>query len=254
MTQISKAAQRLTLLGLSVTVLATASLTAPASAAVAISSPFCTNLSTNTAKITARLTDLRTKAVTAANARDKAIADRQTAWDQKIQDVHSKWDQKRTDNLDQLLAKAKDSAQRGAVQEYQRTITAAIQTRRDANDNIRIAYRDTVTQSLSENRTNLATDTDAFAQKLTAAKTAAEASCKATPAQGPAIRKTMTTALSDARKQFKSDRQDRVSAKFAISELVTTRNQAIKANDDAYIKTARTARDKLRTDTKNENL
>lgn len=256
MTRISKALSRGSLLGMGVALLATATLTSTASAAVNTTreSQFCANLTTSTNKITSRLTDLRNKASAAADARDQQIASRQETWDQKIQAARAAADQKRTTNLEKLLAKAKGGNQLGAAQEYQRVVLEAVETRRTANDEARAAYREAVATVLASSRTNMATDADAYAQKVAEAKDAAAASCKATSADGPAIRKTMTASLKEARDTFKTDRQDRVSTGYAIKELAERRNQTIKANNETFKKTTEAARDKLRTALQNEEL
>ena len=246
MTQISKTAQRLTLLGIGVTVLATASLTAPAGAVASSQNQFCANLTANTAKVTTKLTDLRTKALAAADSRDQAIAGRQSAWDQKLLEAHAKWDAKRSEAYELLLKKATDGNQRGAVQQYQRTVSEVVERRRLLNDNVRMSYRDAVATALASSRTNIVTDADAFAQKVIEAKDAAAASCKATPAKGADIRRDMMQDLQSARQTFNLDRKDRVAAKVEIQEALTVRNDAIKRHNAAFERSLTQARETLR--------
>jgi hypothetical protein len=252
MMPISKTPGRIVLAGVTATILTVTSL-APASAA-AISSPFCANLSANSAKVATRLTELRTKAFAAADARDQAVSSRQAAWDQEIAAARANGDTKRAAAFDAMESKAAEGNQRGAVQEYERTINAAVSTRRQLNDDARSTYRDSMSKLITQSRTDLTTDIKAYEQKLTAAKTAAEASCNATPAQGATIRATLTQALKTARQTYKNDRQDRTPSKYAVSQLLQAHNDAMKANDKAYHQTATDARQKLRDAYNNQSI
>ncbi len=254
MNQLSKASRRLSLLTIGTVLAMTAVPTVSMAATTTKESPFCTNLSSVSGKVTNNLTSLENKLTSARTDREQQITANRAKWDQEIKDNRAKWDQQRQDNFAKLEAKATTDDQKAAVKTYESTILSAVATRRQAYNTAREIFRSGVNAAIATRHNTIDSQVAAFNSSANAAVAKAQASCQATPNDGPAIRTKFQADLKAARETFQNARKDDDKVGDTVKQLAATRNASFKAANMAFEATAKIARDTLKAAFKNTSI
>lgn len=226
---------------------------APMASAVAAKatadSPFCTNLSSNTTKITGSITSLTGKLDSARTAEDQKVASDRAKWAAEIQAARTKADTQRQDGYAKLMAKATTDTEKAAVTAYETSITDAVSVRRTANDTARATFQSGVDSARAARRSTVNSQASAFTSAVNTAISTAETSCAAdsSAAGGPAIRTAFIASLKSARTTFQGARKDDDKIGDQVKALAATRDAAIKANDVTFESAAKAARQTLQT-------
>ena len=210
------------------------------------SSPFCTNLAATVAKVNGQMASLQAKLTSARTTRDNQLAANQSKWDSALEAARSKADAARQSNFAQLESKATTSAQKSAVQTYEAAVMSAVATRRAANDQARTTFRSALLGLLGAHRGQVDTQATAFSTAVKSAEDSATAACQATPAEGASIRATFQAAMKTARQTYITSRQEDSKLGSQIAQLAHTRDEAIKANDTAFLAATKSAREALK--------
>ncbi len=208
-------------------------------------SPFCTNLSATVSKVNTNVTNLKAKITSSFAQRDSEIASNRAKWDQEIKDNRAKWDKVRQDNFTKLETKAQTDAQKAAVKTYESAITNAVTTRRAAYDAARVTYRGAEDGAIAAKRDKINGQIANFTNGVNGAISTAQASCAATPSNGPAIRDKFSADMKAAGDTYSQDRKnDDIGS--TLKQLAQTRNAAFAAADKTFDATAQAARDALK--------
>lgn len=220
---------------------------ASAAATTPKTSSFCTNLPNTISTVGTNISNLTGKLSSARTTREQQLAADQAKWNQEIVSSRANWDQKRQTMFTKLESRAKNATQTAAVKAYETTITNAVGVRRAANDQARTTYRSAVANTIAAKRSTIDTQLASFKGNVSSAESSAQASCQATPDQGPAIRATFQAALKSARQSYSADRKSDGTVGAQIKQLAQTRDASFHSNNAAYTVTAHAAQATLKS-------
>lgn len=204
----------------------------------------CQSLDKISARITEQLSQ-RTSKVEEKRAEITAkFNSRQDEREAELAKKRAEWDEKRKENFDKLRARAETDAQKEAVEAYVIAMTDAIKERRDANDAAFKTFqtdlgaiRSTLSQSVQKNMT---ATSGAISQAVTSAKSACESGQDVST-----VLQDLKNAISTARDQAKSNREG-IGKSELFKAVVQKRNDAIKANSEAFKLATEEARSQLK--------
>lgn len=204
----------------------------------------CQSLDKISTRITEQLSQ-RTSKVEEKRAEITAkFNQRQDEREAELAKKRAEWDEKRKENFDKLNAKAETDAQKEAVEIYITAMTDAIDKRRDANDAAfetfqtdLNAIKSTFSQSVQKNMT---ATSGAISQAVANAKSACESGQDVST-----VLQDLKNAISTARSQAKSNREG-IGKSELFSAVVQKRNDAIKANTEAFKLATEEARSQLK--------
>lgn len=206
---------------------------------------FCKGLTSSATKVTNSISAAREKLKTAQTEQANKLKDLQTKWENELNNSREKWDTKRQEQFTKLENLAKTDSQKSAVTAYQNAITTAVTARRSANDTARADFRKDVENLISAKKSNMDAQYTILNSAVSNAITAAEAACTSENPNISEIRSTLQSSIKSARETYSNARKTDTKIGDQIKQLAQTRNDNIKANDEAFKKAAEAARTEL---------
>jgi len=161
----------------------------------------------------------------------------------KLAGNRTKWDDNRNEHYAKLEERAQTDVQKQAVDTFKVAIEAAVAKRRAAVDAAIQSSRQQTDLLIASRKSSVDGAVNAFKAAVDAAIKIAELDC-AGSTDSKTVRQTLISSLKAAQEKFKTDRQAIDKLGPIISQMTTTRNQAIqKAFDDfkAELEAAKTA-------------
>ncbi len=227
---------------------------AESSNAAAKTSPFCTNLATDSSKLKTNINNLVTK-LTASWALQGS--DKNAQWqqiDQKVAANRQAADTKLTDSLANLAEKATSDSQKQAITVYSVAVNAALMTRRNDTDTVRSTFRNAVDNLLTTRKDTVSAQLSKFQSAVYTAATTATDSCSADQTNGVSIHKTYQDSLTAARAAFQNDRSGDDKIKSELLKLTNSRNDSFKLIDTTFQASMTAARTALQDSLKNTSI
>ncbi len=217
-------------------------------------SPFCTNLATESAKVKANLSELSNK-LTAAWTQQSTT--KTTDWqkvDQQVSANRAAADTKLTDSLAKLTEKATNDTQKQAITDYADAINAALATRRNDIDTARTTFRSAVDGLLTTRQNTVLTQLNNFQSSVDTAIATATDACTTDPTSGVAVHKAYQDSLATARTTFQSNRLSDDKVKTELPQLTAVRDASFKAIDATFQASMNAAKTALQTALKNTSI
>lgn len=197
-------------------------------------SAFCSNISTEANTVTTKLNGLISTAQQAWSNRDTKWNNLITTVNQEVAAARLRADTAREQDFTKLMAKATTSSENSAVMAYESSVNQAVSSRRTAYDAARQTYRSGV-EAVTATRENTVIDQfNTFKTAVNSAIQTAEASCTATPGNGPVIHSVFQSSMQSARQTFSSERQSDPTINTQVKQLATTRDAAFNTADQTF--------------------
>lgn len=210
------------------------------------SSAFCTNFSTESSKITSKMSEQATKLTTAWNKQNDGVKTRSQENDQKITDARAKSDTTRNTNFTTLESKTTNDAQTQAEKSYEAAVNSAITARRASYDAAKTTFHTALQSAIDAKQGSVSSQLSSFTSAVNTAISTAKASCSSSPNSGSTIRETFKASLKSAKSTFLSGRSSDANLGGQVKQFVTTRNASFKAADTAFQSAMTSARDSLK--------
>jgi hypothetical protein len=208
---------------------------------------FCTRITNTSTDISSKLTKAEDNR---GSVRLDILAKLKDRKDKRAVDIQAKRDEAKT-NFEKLIANltatATTDAQKNAIDVFKTTIENAMTTRKTAVDAAVKAYQDGLDALVGQREDTIKAAAATFKTAVSNAVTTAKSSCAA--GTDPAtVRTTFMASLKTANEAFRSAVQVKVQGQNSqqIESLAKTRNDAIKAANDAFKQTVKQARDILK--------
>lgn len=217
-------------------------------------SPFCTNLATESAKVKANLTELSSK-LSAAWVQQGAT--KTTDWqqvDQKVSANRAAADAKLIDSLTKLAEKATSDNQKQAITDYAAAVNAALTTRRNDTDNARITFRNAVNNLMASRQETVTAQLNTFIDSVDTAIATAKDVCTSDPTSGVATHKIYQDSLAEARTTFQNNRSGNDKIKTELTILSAARDDNFKTIDAAFKASMTAAKTTLQTTLNNTSI
>ena len=207
-------------------------------------SSFCRSLSDITTKTSGEISSRSGKLSSTRDTADKERSSDRSSVDAKLMADRKTWETKRDENFSKLESLAKTPGQKAAVATYVKTIKNAIETRQMANDKAHTQYRTAVDALIAAHRSAVDTRVATFTNSVKTAVATAKATCATNP---QTTAETFRASLKQARETFSAAKQEDAKLGPQIKALATTRDAAIKANNETMKQTVEAARTVLKT-------
>jgi hypothetical protein len=209
---------------------------------------FCTQLSKRPAaqRFAAQLQQKEQNLARRRTEFQGAVQGTRNGRDAKLDAMRNTQDKKRTEAATRLMGKARNDAQKAAVSAFDAAIAAALTTRREAVNAANAAFRKGLDEARISRKTAVDAAVKTFKEAVTAAEAKAKTDCAADGADAAKIREAMTASISAARRQMQTAVQAAEKVGSQVSDLTKTRNDALRAAQDAF----KTAVEKARNDFK----
>jgi hypothetical protein len=208
-------------------------------------SPFCTNLPTETANINSKLSVLIANANQNWSTKNQKW---QTIWtnvDQNVANERAKADATRQAEFTKLQAKAKNSSEQQAVTNYIDAVNNAVSIRRQAYDSARQTFRSSVEAAINARQSIVTQQFDTLQNTVNSAVSIAQASCTSDPSSGQSVHSLFQSTLRNAQATFQSDRKSDATIVSQVKSLAATRNNAFTDADQTFKNTITSARQTL---------
>ena len=209
---------------------------------------FCTRMANSSFEINSKLTKAEDNR---GSVRLDILAKLKQRKDVRAQEIQTKRDEAKT-NFEKLItnlqAKATTDAEKTAVDVFKTSVANALTTRKTAVDAAVNTYQDALDALIGNREDVIKTAAATFKSAVTSAIATAKADC--TAGTDPAtVRTTFMASLKSANEAFRSAVQVKVQGQNnqQIEALAKTRNDAIKAANNAFKQSLKQARDTLKT-------
>lgn len=206
---------------------------------------FCNRLNATAARLSTLRSEREAKLEEVRSARDARIAERRAERDAARTAKRSEWDKRRAEHYAKLSERATTDAQRAAVEEFQKTVEAAVAARRAAVDAAVLDFRNGVKDAIAARRTSV----DAAIARLRTSIENAIAKAKEDCAAGVdpfTVRETLITSIKQARDQYQQDLGEAEKIGETVRKLAETKHAAVKAAVEQFRATLEEARAKLK--------
>lgn len=201
---------------------------------------FCTKLSNVYDKMAEQITNAESRHVKNQSEKSERFNKKQGDLDAKRAQNRADVDGKRAKNWDKMTEKATTDAQKMAITTYKNVITQAVADRRAAVDLAIKNYRDAIATYTTTQNTGTNTAFETFKTAVNAALAKAKLDCGA-GVDSKTVSAAFNKSVDEARTIFKSAQQTTKDG-VSISTLKKTRDDAIKAAEEAFKKATEKAR------------
>ena len=206
---------------------------------------FCNRFTEMAGKIGTGLATGRGEFEERRDTRVEHMDDGRDTRDAKLGDGRSEADAKRSEMYAALEGKADTDAKKAAVAEFQKTVEAAVDTRREAFDDALQAFRTGADALLSDRQEDMQGAADQFEAAMKAALDKAKSDCEAGTAPAT-VRSNFQTALVAAHKALQEDRSNSEKISTEIRALADTRHAAVEKAMNDFKTTVEAAAAKLK--------
>lgn len=208
-------------------------------------SAFCSRLSEFALKIDQRLANREQKLEEKRTEISNRLKDRWDKRDVQLEKKLDKWEANRVKHYAKLAEKAKTEEQKKALNTFENTIEAAVAKRTSEVNTAMENFQQGIEQALISRRSSVDEIVSDFKDSVKAVFEQAKADCTADK-DIKTIRDGVLTGLKSAREKFTADRQAIEKLGPTMSQLVTTRNQAIQKAFEDFRTAVKEARDNLK--------
>ena len=174
------------------------------------------------------------------------LTGKRSEWDSKRDEARTLADSKRQNHYTKMLEMATGDNQKAAIAEFQIAVEDAVNSRRDAQDEARQAYRDGVDAALEDRKDELESTASEFRQAVDSAVAKAKTSClNGTPIDS--VKSTLKIDLDAAKSELKNAQSQITSASDIVKSLAETRKKTIETAKAVFEEALETAKAKLNT-------
>ncbi|HSR89512.1 MAG TPA: plastocyanin/azurin family copper-binding protein [Candidatus Udaeobacter sp.] len=167
---------------------------------------FCTRLEQSSTKLDSNMADRTKKLDDQSNLRNTNLEKNRSDRDEKLTEQRSNSDKNVAERYAKMEGKAKNDAQRIALENFHTAMLAALNTRKAAFDAARTTFRAGIDEAIAARKAAIQSAVRSFQTALKDAETKAKADCAGGVA--PATAKTnFETAVKTAREKFAADRK-----------------------------------------------
>lgn len=209
---------------------------------------FCASITSVGQKLIENIDKTDAKQLDRWNENSTKTANREGEIDAKRAANRIDADNRNASKWEKMYYKVKTDSQKAAVATYKATIQTAITTRRGAVDAAVKAYRDNLTTAMTTRSGAIKQALVVFRASVNTAIVKAQADCAANVAS-QTVRENFNKAVNDAR-DILNEVRDTEQLSNDILDLKDVRDDAIRAAERAFRKTANTARITLRAELK----
>jgi len=206
---------------------------------------FCSNLSTFSSTVNARLSMAQTNLNSRQTQRNSNVTNREAKRTKELTDLRAAQDSERIAIYAKLGVKATTTSETQAVAEFKATIEAAVTVRRAAVNAAMDAYGAGLDSVLQARQAAVQTARQNLNASILAAITAAQKACSDGTASAT-VRANFAASVKAAQTQFITDRKAIDKAGPQIKALAKTRNAAVKKAMDDFHTAAENARVELK--------
>lgn len=212
---------------------------------IQVQGEFCGTFAETTGNIAEKLSGVRSKIEDFRENREGAMEDRRDTRDENLNEIRSEQDARRVEWYGKLEVRAKTDDEKDAVKEFEKTVDAAVETRRDAVDAARETFRSGVDALVAGKKTSVESAADNFENAVNAAVAAAKADCEA--GKDPeTIRNTFRKSLKNARETLSKERKSSEGIGDQVEALAKTRNESVRKAVEAFNATLKSAAETLK--------
>lgn len=168
--------------------------------------------------------------------------------DNRIVQVQKKRDEakkKFNDAISNLNTSATTDGQKAAITAFKSAVESANTTRRAAVDAAMKTHRDSVSALVTQRQDTIKTAASTFRSSVLSAISKAQSDCS-TGVESATARQTLGSSIKAAKDKFHADRQAAEKIGQKIKDLAKTRNDAIRAANEAFKVSAQAARQTLK--------
>lgn len=206
---------------------------------------FCSRFSKEAERLAKNLAERRSKFDERKEDRIVKTENKAAERDMKLEEKRSGADERRSAMYDKLLARATTEEQKQAVADFQKTVEAAVDTRRDTVNAAIEAFRSGVKNAVAGRKGDMDSAASKFQSAVEAALAKAKADC-ANITDQEAVRTTFKESLKAAREALVTDRKDADKVGEQVKKLAEARRVAVKKAMEDFKKTLSDARASLK--------
>jgi plastocyanin len=187
---------------------------------------FCTRLENASTKLDSAMADKSKKLDEQNTANAGKLEKSRSDRDEKTTQQQTDADKKLANRFAQMQGKAKNDAQKAALDKFQAAMTAAINARKAAFDSARTTFRTGVDAAMAARKAGMQTAATAFQTALKDAEAKAKSDCAGGVAPATA-RATFQASVKAAREKFAADRKAVEKLTANLKTLAATRKAAL---------------------------
>lgn len=207
---------------------------------------FCGRFAETTGNIAEKMSGVRTEIDELKGNREATMEDRRDTRDESLNGIRSMQDARRVEWYAKLEARATTDRQKDAVREFEKTVDASVETRRDAVDAAIAVFRSGVDSLVSGKKNSAEAAADTFQGAVDAAVAKAKADCEA--GKDPeTIRNTFRASLKKAKTELTASRKSVEGIGGQVDALAKVRNESIRKAVEAFDASLKAATEKLKT-------
>ena len=204
-------------------------------AAVVNNANFCSSIDEVSGKIMKNTTLRETRYASSETEKQNTLADTLAKRDAAKLETRGAWDNSRDEVFANLKARTNNAKEVRAVDAFQKSIDAAVATRRQSIDTALDVFRSGVDKTLINRKSEVEDAMKAFRATTDTALSDAKVSC-ASGTPSTKARQSYITDLTDGKQVFLSAVQTALKSDDTMKKLVNTRDESIEAANTAFKK------------------
>jgi len=206
---------------------------------------FCDRFAETAGTIADKLSGVRERVGNRNGDSGSAIEEGRNTRDENLTEIRSQQDARRLEWYAKLDDRATTDKRKAAVEEFKKTVDAAVETRRDAVDAAISAFRSGVDALVSGKKSSVVSVADDFQSSIDAAIATVKSDC-GSGKDPEAVRTTFRTSLKAAKDKLVTERKSASGIGDRVEALAKTRNEATKKTAEAFDAALKSATEKLK--------